>query len=100
MKAKFIKLIAAATLALGVTSAWAQGVIHQGEVLETMNGGGYTYVQIKNEKDTFWAAGPQTEVAKGDIVQVSEQMWMSNFKSSSLNKTFEKLMFAGHITKK
>ena len=47
MKAKLIKLAAAATLALGVSSAWAAGIMHQGEVLETMNSGGYTYVQVK-----------------------------------------------------
>ncbi|MCL1141762.1 NrfJ [Shewanella gaetbuli] len=100
MKNKLIKLFAAATLALGVSSAWAQGVIHQGEVIDTMNGGGYTYVQVKEADKTFWAAGPQVEVAKGDKVEMTEQMWMSDFKSSSLNRTFDKIMFVGHIAKK
>ncbi|NKF49998.1 NrfJ [Shewanella sp. WXL01] len=99
MKAKLIKLAAAATLALGFSSAWAQGVIHEGEVVDTMNGGGYTYVQIKDTEKTYWAAGPQVQVVKGDKVQVSEQMWMTDFKSSSLNRTFDKIMFVGHINK-
>jgi len=100
MKAKLIAFAAAATLAMGVSSAWAQGALHQAEVLDTMNGGGYTYVQLKEADKTYWAAGPQTEVSKGDKVEVSEQMWMNNFESSSLNRTFDKIMFVGNIDKK
>jgi hypothetical protein len=65
-----------------------------------MNSGGYTYVQIKEADKTFWAAGPQVAVAKGDKVQVTEQMWMTNFTSKTLNRTFDKLMFVGEIDKK
>ncbi|MGL5358974.1 MAG: NrfJ, partial [Shewanella sp.] len=72
MMAKLVKLVAAATLALGMTSAWAQGVTHEGTVVDTMNGGGYTYVQIKEADSTFWAAGPQVTVSKGDKVAVVE----------------------------
>ena len=100
MIAKLVKLAAAATLALGISSAWAQGVMHEGTVMDTMNGGGYTYVQIQEADKTFWAAGPQIEVKKGDIVVVQEQMWMSDFSSKTLNRTFDKLLFVGRIDKK
>ncbi|AYV13233.1 NrfJ [Shewanella algae] len=98
--AKLAKILATAALALGVSSAWAQGVVHEGTVVDTMNSGGYTYVQIKEADKTFWAAGPQVAVAKGDKVQVTEQMWMTNFTSKTLNRTFDKLMFVGEIDKK
>ena len=100
MMAKWVKLAAVATLALGMSSAWAQGVTHEGTVVDTMNGGGYTYVQIKEADTTFWAAGPQTEVNKGDKVAVVEQMWMNEFTSKTLNRTFDKLLFVGQIDKK
>ena len=100
MKAKLITFAATAALALGVSSVWAQGALHQGEVLDTINGGGYTYVQLKEGDKTYWAAGPQTQVSKGDKVEVSEQMWMTDFKSSRLNRTFDKIMFVGNINKK
>ncbi|MPY24989.1 NrfJ [Shewanella psychropiezotolerans] len=100
MIAKLIKLAAVATLALGMSSAWAAGVVHEGTVLDTMNGGGYTYVQIKESDKTFWAAGPQVEVNKGDTVVVQEQMWMNDFTSKSLDRTFEELLFVGRIDKK
>ncbi|AQS38959.1 hypothetical protein Sps_03843 [Shewanella psychrophila] len=100
MIAKLIKLAAVATLALGISSAWAAGIVHEGTVLDTMNGGGYTYVQIKESDKTFWAAGPQIEVNKGDKVVVQEQMWMNDFTSKSLDRTFEELLFVGRIDKK
>ncbi|MBO2600202.1 NrfJ [Shewanella algae] len=98
--AKLAKILATAALALGISSAWAQGVVHEGTVVDTMNSGGYTYVQIKEADKTFWAAGPQVAVTKGDKVQVTEQMWMTNFTSKTLNRTFDKLMFVGEIDKK
>lgn len=100
MMAKLVKLAAVATLALGMSSAWAQGVVHEGTVVDTMNGGGYTYVQIKEADNTFWAAGPEAELKKGDKVAVVEQMWMNQFTSKTLNRTFDKLLFVGQIEKK
>jgi hypothetical protein len=100
MIAKFVRLAAVATLALGISSAWAAGVVHEGQVLDTMNAGGYTYVQIKESDKTFWAAGPQVEVVKGDIVVVQEQMWMNDFTSKTLDRTFDELLFVGRIDKK
>ncbi|QFU23566.1 NrfJ [Shewanella eurypsychrophilus] len=100
MIAKLIKLAAVATLALGISSAWAAGVVHEGEVLDTMNGGGYTYVQIKESDKTFWVAGPQVEIKKGDKVVVQEQMWMNDFTSKTLDRTFDELLFVGRIDKK
>ncbi|EDQ01611.1 hypothetical protein [Shewanella benthica] len=100
MIAKLIKLTVVAALALGISSAWAAGVVHEGIVLDTMNAGGYTYVQIKESDKTFWAAGPQVEVNKGDTVVVQEQMWMNDFTSKSLDRTFEALLFVGRIDKK
>ncbi|MFB2777690.1 NrfJ [Shewanella mangrovisoli] len=100
MMAKLVKLAAVATIALGMSSAWAQGVVHEGTVVDTMNGGGYTYVQIKEADNTFWAAGPEAEVKKGDKVAVVEQMWMNQFTSKTLNRTFDKLLFVGQIEKK
>lgn len=100
MIAKMIKLAAVATFALGMSSAWAQGVSHEGTVVDTMNSGGYTYVQIQEADKTFWAAGPEVALSKGDKVAVVEQMWMEQFTSKTLNRTFDKLLFVGQIDKK
>ncbi|MCL1073427.1 NrfJ [Shewanella dokdonensis] len=98
---KLAKILATAAMVLGISvSAWAAGKMHEGTVLDTMNSGGYTYVQVKEGDNTFWAAGPQVKVDKGDKVQVDEQMWMTNFTSKTLKRTFDKLMFVGEIAKK
>ncbi|QSX34819.1 NrfJ [Shewanella avicenniae] len=98
--AKLAKLLAAAALMVGMSSAWAQGKVHEAVVLDTMDSGGYTYVQVKEGDTVFWAAGPQVTLAKGDKVQLAEQMWMSKFTSKTLNRTFDKIMFVGEIAKK
>lgn len=100
MFTKLVKIAAAATLALGMSSAWAQGAMHQGTVLDTMNGGGYTYIQLKEADKTIWAAGPQVAIAKGDKVEMQGQMWMKNFNSKTLNRTFDDILFVGQIVKK
>ena len=40
------------------------------------------------------------EVKKGDTVVVQEQMWMNDFASKTLNRTFDELLFVGRIDKK
>ncbi|AXH14327.1 hypothetical protein CP985_03080 [Malaciobacter mytili LMG 24559] len=79
---------------LSLNSALADSKVRNGEVLEFENSGGYTYVKIKDEKDSYWAAIPQTQLKVGDKISIREQMWMENFKSKSLDKTFDKIMFA------
>jgi hypothetical protein len=68
-----------------------------GEVLETMDAGGYTYVLVKTSEGDVWAAGPQAPIAVGDHVDLGEGMLMPNFKSETLDRTFEKIYFVGAI---
>jgi len=66
-----------------------------GHVAETMNSGGYTYVQLEGGGETIWAAGPTTTVAVGDEVGVSLEMAMPDFHSDTLDRTFAELYFVG-----
>ena len=99
MKKTGLKLLAAASLAMASMLAWAQPGIHQGTVLETMNSGGYTYVQIQEGDKTLWAAGPQVSLKKGDSVSVTSAGWMKDFHSKTLNRTFADLLFVSKIVK-
>jgi hypothetical protein len=67
------------------------GGLVRGEVLETMDAGAYTYVQVKTAAGTEWAAGSRFAVAKGDRVVMSSGMIMRNFESPTLNRTFDAL---------
>ena len=70
---------------------------HQGLVLETSSAGGYTYMQVEENGESYWIAGPSTNIPKGTKVQFSEQIWMDNFTSKALGKTFDRLLFVSSI---
>ncbi len=63
-------------------------------VTQTMNSGGYTYVEAADEKGVkVWLALPEIKVAKGDKIEYPETPPLANFQSKTLNKTFEKISF-------
>jgi hypothetical protein len=70
------------------------GVGKKAKVTQTMNSGGYTYVEAADEKGVkVWLALPEIKVAKGDKIEYPETPPLANFQSKTLNKTFEKISF-------
>ena len=61
----------------------------RGEVRETMNSGGYTYVYIESGENGRWLAGREVAVQVGDVVQAFEGMPMYGFESKTLNRIFD-----------
>lgn len=68
-----------------------------GTVIETMDAGGYTYIQIDTGTKKIWAAGPITPVKRGSMTAVDLNMPMTNFHSKALNRDFEEIYFIGII---
>jgi len=68
-----------------------------GKVVETMNSGGYTYVCLERGGKKTWYAIPQTAVMVGQKLALQPGMEMKNFKSKTLNRTFESVIFSGGI---
>jgi hypothetical protein len=64
-----------------------------GKVVETFDGGGYTYVRVATASGDQWAAIPQAKVSKGDNVSIAAQMTMEKFESKTLNRTFDTIVF-------
>jgi len=72
----------------------AAGAGKKATVTQTMNSGGYTYVEAADEKGVkVWMALPEMKVAKGDKIEYPEAQPMTNFQSKTLNRTFEKILF-------
>jgi hypothetical protein len=71
----------------------------QGQVLQTMDSGGYTYVLIHTGDREIWAAAPTTPIQLGDQITVVGAMEMSNFRSKTLERTFDSLWFASRLVK-
>jgi hypothetical protein len=78
-------------------SQGSEGFATNAEVLETMDGGGYTYVRVKTDSGVVWAAGPQAQVKVGDRVNLADGMLMSDFHSETLDRDFEEIYFVGGI---
>ena len=66
-----------------------------GKVVETIDSGGYTYINIEKDGKSTWVAVPQVKVSVGDNLFFPPGMVMKNFKSKTLNRTFETIIFTG-----
>jgi len=76
----------------------AAGVGKKGTVTQTMNSGGYTYVEAADEAGAkVWMALPELKVAKGDKIEYPDTPPLTNFQSKTLNRTFEKILFVPGI---
>jgi len=69
----------------------------EGEIVETMTSGRYTYVLVRAQEGDFWIAGPATEVAVGETITVAATQPMKSFHSESLDRIFEEIYFVGYL---
>lgn len=70
------------------------GVVHSGEIVETMQVPNYTYMLLETGGgDRVWTAVPRTQVEVGQSVEVVESIVMRDFKSRTLNRTFPTIVF-------
>ena len=80
------------TAAVDATASTPPGTL-TGEVVETMDSGGYTYVLLDTGDAQAWTAGPVTAVTVGTRVSTAGGMLMRDFTSSSLERTFAEIWF-------
>lgn len=67
---------------------------HTGKILEIKDAGAYTYIKVDKKGEEFWAAIIKSPVKVGQEITFKEQVVMKDFKSKTLNETFDKIMFA------
>ena len=65
-----------------------------GKVVETMDSGGYTYVQLDQGGKKIWVATTPIKVKKGQQITFRPGMEMENFESKTLKRTFDKIVFS------
>ena len=69
-----------------------------GKVLESMNSGGYSYINLqKNGGDKIWIAVPETKITVGDQMSFKEGLVMTNFQSKTLKRSFDSIIFSNGI---
>jgi len=69
------------------------GALHSGIVSTTMDSGGYTYIEVEESGEKYWVAAPKFKVTVGERVNFSDGAWIENFKSKTLDRTFDKILF-------
>lgn len=67
---------------------------HTAKIIETMSSGGYTYMKVQEGKNSYWVAMTLRDAKVGQDIKFSEQGWMKNFRSKTLNRTFANILFA------
>jgi hypothetical protein len=69
-----------------------------GKVIQTMNGGGYTYIYIE-QKDgkKVWVAVTQLSVKVGDQMSFKPGTEMTKFESKALNRSFDSIIFSNGV---
>jgi hypothetical protein len=82
----------------------AQSTTHQqtealtGKVLETMNSGGYSYINLqKKGGGRIWITVPETKITVGEQMSFKEGLEMTNFQSKTLKRSFDSIIFSNGI---
>lgn len=89
-----ILLATALALAAFLVPPLAQGAVLKGEVLETLDAAGYTYLRLKTKDGEVWAAVSKVSVPKGAQVTLETTVLMENFESKALKRKFDRVIFA------
>lgn len=81
------------------TSMSSSSLAHNVKVLEKMNASSYSYLKVLENNNEYWIAVPQMDVKPGEMITFSKFMEMNNFKSETLNRTFESVLFVDDAKK-
>lgn len=66
-----------------------------GTVRETMDAAGYTYLRVEEGERSHWVAALQMDVEVGDRVEIAGGSAIRDFRSRTLDRTFDQIIFAG-----
>jgi hypothetical protein len=79
----------------GNSAAAAPNASHnRGKVLQTAEGGGYTYAEVQMASGKkVWIAGSHIDVKQGAEVEWGNYGLMRDFQAKSLNRTFQEILF-------
>jgi len=71
-----------------------------GKILETVDGGGYTYLQLQNGSEKVWVAVPQMKATVGQELSLVPGFEIKNFTSKGLNRKFDRVIFSAGVANK
>jgi hypothetical protein len=68
-----------------------------GKVTDIIDVTGYTYAEVDTGKEKIWAAGPVTQLNRGDLIGFTTGMPMKNFHSKAMERDFPIIYFVGRF---
>jgi hypothetical protein len=71
----------------------SSGTELSGTIVEKIDASQYSYLRLRTASGEVWAAVPKAEVQPGAQVTVSGAMWMTDFKSATLGRTWPRIAF-------
>ncbi|HMN23555.1 MAG TPA: hypothetical protein PKE38_03590 [Ignavibacteriaceae bacterium] len=73
--------------------------VHNVFVKEKIDANNYSYLKVKDKDKEYWIAVNKMDIETGEYVIFSKAMEMKNFKSESLDRTFETILFVDDAKK-
>ena len=70
---------------------------NRGVVVSTIDSGGYTYIQVRQDQQLQWLAAPTVKLKVGDTIRFSRGVAMPGFYSQSLDREFKRILFVGTV---
>ena len=68
-----------------------------GTVKSVQNSGGYSYIEVEINGETFWMAAAMSAVKPGEKIIWNDYAMMKNFTSKTMERTFEQIMFVDKV---
>lgn len=72
---------------------------HKIEVADFIQAPNYTYILASENGNQYWIAVTKMVPQKGETLYFSQSMQMKNFKSETLNRTFDSILFVQDISR-
>ncbi|HSD64123.1 MAG TPA: hypothetical protein VLB50_10005, partial [Ignavibacteriaceae bacterium] len=72
---------------------------HKIEVSDFIQTPNYTYILASENSNEYWIAVPKMDAQKGEVLYFSQSMEMKDFKSETLNRTFDSILFVQDISR-
>ncbi|MEJ2104001.1 MAG: GW dipeptide domain-containing protein [Ignavibacteriaceae bacterium] len=72
---------------------------HIAKVIDKIEVKNYNYLQVSENKEEYWIAVPTIPIEVGETVYFSKYTVMSDFKSSTIDRTFDEILFVDDARK-
>ncbi len=67
------------------------------KVIEVINVPQYTYLEVSQNNQSRWIAGPSVDVKKDDVIAFNDGAMMTDFYSKTLDRTFPSIAFVNQV---